>query len=325
MVFFTEYTVAFNRSAKQGFDIVIGNPPYGAKLNNDEKDNIKKEYISTKTIKGVQKGSLDTFTLFIELGYNIAHAKGNAAMIVPISITSSESVSGIHRLLLNHCENIRISSYAVRPQPVFEHAVVNTSIILFKKSDTICQHVYSTKMYRKGRNFDLTTLINNLQFVDVKDYLLFGRIPKISTSIELSILSKLRTHYKVKDYIRTAGTPIVYRFAGGRYFKVVTNYSNGSSAERVIYFDNDIANCIGCILSSNLSFWFYQIYSDNLNWKTYEIEEFRIPPLNTETKEQLNSLYSEYLQDIEVNANIRQTNQNSSYNVAAFKEYKKRI
>ena len=122
--------------------------------------------------------------------------------------------------------------------------------------------------------------------------------------------------------MRSSGSPIVYRFAGGRYFKVITNYSNGSSAERTIYFDDEIANSIGCILSSSLSFWFYQIYSDNLNWKNFELSEFRIPELSPTNIKVLNDLYTRYLQDIENNAKVRVTSGSSSYNVSNFKEYK---
>jgi len=178
-------------------------------------------------------------------------------------------------------------------------------------------------MYRRGNQFDLQNLIDNLHFVDVKDYTLYGRIPKIGTETETFILDKILKETPLCNYIKTNGSPIVYRFAGGRYFKVVTNYHNGSSAERTMYFDNDkLANAFGCILSSNLSFWFYQIYSDNLNWKNYEIEHFPVPSLNSEQIECLNTLYAEYLEDIERNARTRNSSSESTYNVESFKEYK---
>ncbi len=243
-------------------------------------------------------------------------------MIVPISFTSSDALSGVHQLLMKNSDTIRVSSYAVRPQPVFKNAVVNTSIIEVHKTGTPCKHLYATKMYRKGGELNLQKLVDNLEFIDVKDYMLFGRIPKVSLKIETDILGKIAKHHKLKEYIKHEGTPIIYRFAGGRYFKVVTNYSNGSSAERTLFFDVKYANAIGCVLSSNFSFWFYQIYSDNLNWKNYEIENVPLPPLTDETVNQLNSLYDEYLTDIERNANNRQTTEGSSYNVSSFKEYK---
>ena len=313
----------FSRPSKKGFDIVIGNPPYGAKYDNQTKRYYKNTYVTANSIRGLQKGSLDTYTLFIELGYNLLRKNGSFAYIVPISLTSSDSLTGVHRLLMGNCDTIYISSYAVRPKPVFENAVVNTSILLFKKTETPCQYLFSTKMHRRGNEFELQRLIDNLQFVDVKGQTLYGRIPKIGSEIEKTILNKLFNYTKLGSLIRTSGSPIIYRFAGGRYFKVVTNYSTGSSAERTIYFANSkIADAVGCILSSSLSFWFYQIFSDNLNWKTYEIENFTVPQLSAEDIDYLDKLYSRYLSDIEAKANIRITSGESTYNVDSFKEYK---
>ena len=65
-----------------------------------------------------------------------------------------------------------------------------------------------------------------------------------------------------------------------------------------------------------------EIVKDNLNWKSYEIENTPIPPLSDAVIEQLNQLYEEYLADIEANANKRQTTGKSSYTVDSFKEYK---
>ena len=319
----TWFSDVFNREeGKNGFDIVIANPPYGAKLTTEEKEVFKRKYITAQTIKGIQKGSLDSYTLFIELGYNLLRKDGAMTMIVPISLTSSDALSGVHRLFFENCDDIRISSYAVRPQPVFENAVVNTSIFALKKTMDKCTQVLSTKMYRKGNNFNLQTLIDNLEFAKVREYILYGRIPKIGTTTERNILKKISSFNKIENYVRTNGKPIYYRTSGGRYFKVVTDYPTGSTKEKPIYFTSNIAKAIGCIMSSNLSFWFYQIYSNNLDWKGYEINEFRIPNLSDYDIKILNQLYDRYLTDIENNANIRISSGTSSYNVTSFKEYK---
>ena len=312
-----------------GFDIVIGNPPYGAKLDVVQKKVLKSLYQTTQTLKDknnksltVQKGSMDTYTMFIELAYNIMRINGCMTMIVPISLTSSDSLSGVHNILKSKCDDIYISSYAVRPQPVFKNAMVNTSILAFRKTGKPCSGIYATKMYRKGKNFNLQMLVEHLQFVEVKELMLFGRIPKISLEMEKDILKKLSSCDKLKLYERKLGFDIYYRTSGGRYFKVVTNYSTGSSKEKPIVLDEKYANALGCILSSNLSFWFYQIYSNNLDWKSNEIENTPIPPLSNETIEKLDELYKEYLADIEANANKRLTSGDSTYKVDSYKEYK---
>ncbi|WP_289227660.1 Eco57I restriction-modification methylase domain-containing protein [Parabacteroides goldsteinii] len=314
--------MTYCRPSKEGFDIVIGNPPYGAKYDNQTKRYYKNTYVTANSIRGLQKGSLDTYTLFIELGYNLLRRNGSFAYIVPISLTSSDSLTGIHRIIMGNCDTIHISSYAVRPKPVFENAVVNTSILLFKKTETSCQHLFSTKMHRRGNEFELQRLIDNLNFVDVNGYTMIGRIPKIGSEMEKDILTKIFKNTPIKTLYDDKGEPIYYRTTGGRYFKVVTNYPTGSTKEKPLYFQKRISNAIGCILSSSLAFWFYQIYSNNLDWKTYEIENFTIPQLSTKDIEYLNKLYSLYLSDIEAKANIRTTSGESTYNVDSFKEYK---
>lgn len=174
-----------------GFDIVIGNPPYGAKLASLDLLFIKSKYKTARTINGVQKASLDTFTLFIEVGHCLINKGGNLHFIVPISFTSSDSMTGTHRLLEETCSTIKVSSYSVRPQPVFENAVVNTSILFFKKDGVKCKEILSTKMYRKNKEINLKHLVENLEFINVLDYKLYGRYPKISLDIERSILSKI--------------------------------------------------------------------------------------------------------------------------------------
>lgn len=307
-----------------GFDIVIGNPPYGASLSDADKKVYKESYITAKTIPGVQKGSLDTYTLFIERGFNLLRKDGVLDYIVPISFTSSDSLTGVHKLLFDNCASVQVSSYAVRPEPVFENAVVNTSIIKAKRTGTKCTEVTSTKMYRKGKKFDLKALVSNLEFANVTDYLLNGRIPKISSPMELSILRKVFAQKPIAEFVSENGAPLFYRTTGGRYFKVVTNYSTGSNKEPQTPFllRKDLRDTIGCVLSSNLAFWFYQIYSNNLDWKRYEIESFTLPENIEEQKDAIEALYSEYLADIERNANVRKSSGTSRYKVESFKEYK---
>ena len=309
---------------KSGFDIVIGNPPYGATLSDSDKAVCKSTYVTAKSIPRVQKGSMDTYTLFMERGYNLLSVGGVLDYIVPISFTSSDSLTGVHRLLFDNCESIIVSSYSVRPEPIFENAVVNTSIVQFRRTGTKCKEVLATKMYRKGRRFNLSSLVLNLEFANVTDYLLKGRIPKISSPIEVSILKKIFSQTPIAQLVNDDGDPLFYRTTGGRYFKVVTNYSTGSNKEPQTPFliRKDVRDAVGCILSSNLAFWFYQIYSNNLDWKRYEIESFTVPDQLELHAQEIAKLYSEYLTDIEANANVRKSSDNSRYKVDSFKEYK---
>ena len=114
----------------------------------------------------------------------------------------------------------------------------------------------------------------------------------------------------------------ICHLAFGGHLLNIPNYPTGSTKEKPLFFKKSLADSIACVLSSSLSFWFYQIYSNNLDWKTYEIENFTIPIFSTKDLEFLETLYSRYLADIEINANTRTTSGKSTYNVDLFKEYK---
>jgi hypothetical protein len=240
-----------------------------------------------------------------------------------MAVTSSDSMASLHDMIEKKCSIIKVSSYSVRPQPVFDHAMVNTSIIFKKKDGIPCRKILSTKMYRKNNLLNLNQIINSLQFIDVKDLKLNGRYPKISMEIEKNILIKvLDCDTKFKDLMKDGGVPIYYRTTGGRYYKIITNYSTGSTKEKKIYFEKKISNLVGAILSSNLFFWFYQIMSNNLDLKTYEIASFGLPSkmINNDKISELESIYSIYLKDIEKNVKIRQTKKYA--NIDSFREYK---
>jgi hypothetical protein len=309
---------------KDGFDVVLGNPPYGAGFSEKEKKYFLQNYESAKTIKGKQKGSTDTFSLFIEQGYCLLQEGGNLSYIVPLTITSGESMTGLHNILFSNCKQIKISSYCDRPLQIFKHAHKKISIIMFNKTKTPCESLLTTKMYRWNNGISLQNLIENMQFTESLSHRLNGRLPKISLELESGILDKIFSpeNTSIGQLRKKEGESIYYRSSGGMYYNVITNYSTGSTQEKQVVLDKNISDTVGAILSSDLFFWYQQVYSDNLHLKSYEIDSFTIPvaQLNPVRIAEIEKIYIEYLQDIEKNAINHAT---SSYiNINSFKEYK---
>ena len=91
-----------------GFDIVIGNPPYGAKISANDKKIYQRIFKATKTITGKQKGSTDTFALFIEQGLNLTSKNGIINLIVPMSVVASDSMTALHNLIESQVHRLKI-------------------------------------------------------------------------------------------------------------------------------------------------------------------------------------------------------------------------
>ncbi|MDR3181572.1 MAG: N-6 DNA methylase [Planctomycetaceae bacterium] len=307
------------------FDIVIGNPPYGADYPAERKKYFKEHYQSAKTISGKngQKGSLDTFSLFIENGFNQVKQGGWVHFIVPMTIVSSDAMTGLHKLLEKNCETIKALSLSDRPQQIFPSAHQKTTVLQFCKDGKKNRRFYATQMYRKDEATALQSIIDNAAFINVAGLGLPGRYAKISLPIEKDILKKLRI---IKTTIGTlrkdAGKPIYYRMTGGEYYKIVTNFSTESTKEKILLFDKNIADCIGAILSSSLLWWYNQVYTRYPDWKTSEIESFPIPidKLTTAVIKKIKTLYAKYLRDIQKNVREHQTE--AYKNINSFKEFK---
>ena len=300
----------FSRPSKEGFDIVIGNPPYGAKTSPEEKKHFKKMYCSAQTIPNVQKGSLDTFSIFIEFGYQLIHLKGNAIFIVPLSVTASDAMSGLHHLLMEHCDDIFVSSYGDRPRRIFESAEQQVSIISFRKSGCKATRIMATHINKRYSDESLWVLLDNLKFVNTLHHIRNGRIPKIGDEIELEILSKLeQCTTKLKDLYTRQGSSIYYRKAGGRYYKVITKMATHSSAEGELKVFSKYQNLVGAALSSNLFYWFWLIHSDWHNLRSSELEMFPIPFKSFSEKElkEIMILYDAYLNDLYSNSQFTKT------------------
>lgn len=300
---------------KDGFDIVIGNPPYGAKYSLKQLDKIeikelqkyfRKRYDSAKSISKVQKGSLDTYSLFIDFGLFHVNAKNTIlSFIVPMSITSSESMSALHRLLYQNCSTLWFSTYFDRPKKVFDNAEQPVSIFMAINNQKSTNKLLTTKLNKRYSDTPISNIILNLSFVNAVNHTLFGRIPKIGKEIEISILDKLN---RVENYLgnlishKPTDDILYYRTAGGRYYKLFTNFSTNSTQEKKLFLNQVDSTVIGGILSSSLYWWFHHIYSDIWHVKSNDLNFFPIPRIPEKNAIQIRNLFSEYNDDLKKNS-----------------------
>ena len=275
------------------FDIVIGNPPYGAKISAEDKKYFKENY------KYANQGSLDTYKIFIEKGFNLLDKNGNLNFIVPISITSSKSNIELHKMILDNCEFVKVSSYSDAPSRIFYNADQRVSIINFMKTNTKTKILLTTKINKKLSSQSIDSVIKNMSFVNSVNFTQSGAFCKIGLPIEKSIMQKLYSQKQTIKDLMGGKQKLYYRTTGGRYYKIYTSYSTKSSKENSFNVEN--SKLVAALMSSTLFYWFRNSYSNNRDNYVSEFERFPIPNFSKEIINKLEKLGKEYETDIEKN------------------------
>lgn len=185
----TWFADVFNRPSKQGFDIVIGNPPYISAL---EAKKILPASIRLQYKNKYQSacGTYDMYIIFLELGLRLLCPNGVLSFITPSKYLSAEYASALRSLILANYSLNMVSDFSdIR---VFKSAGVSTIIsqlsnceqktkVTFNKYRTTTE-IASTRTYSSNV---LSMMPNNLWGYLLSEQVdLFLKIFNKSTTIE---------------------------------------------------------------------------------------------------------------------------------------------
>jgi adenine-specific DNA-methyltransferase len=131
-----------------GFDLIIGNPPYGVNLSNNEKQYFQQKFTH-------QDYQLDTYLLFIEKAFMIMKNQGEFSFIIPNTWLSNLKFKKIRLFVIN---NTKINTIAHYQKAVFEEAVVDTQALFFAKSSNFNEAI-EIRIYENNQIF--TTHFNS--------------------------------------------------------------------------------------------------------------------------------------------------------------------
>ena len=102
------FPLIFNRD-RSGFDIILGNPPYGNLLNNDDKMQVGA--FCRDQISGGRKGTWNVASLFIARAYELLREGGYLGFLIPNSILRVGQFQKTRQFLLNKMQMNRIIDY----------------------------------------------------------------------------------------------------------------------------------------------------------------------------------------------------------------------
>jgi len=310
------------------FDVIIGNPPWGKKYTNQEKNVLKKKY-------DVSFSKLDSFSQFILRSFSYLNENGALSFVLPSSILNIAVHENIRRFLLNH----KIE-YITKIGREFEEIVTDVIIIKVINSpapaDNIClyneekieQKIFLTNPYSNFLISDTTStsIINKIKsyksyhLTDNATYALgivTGDNKKYisdekNDGYEPIICGKEITRYnfdyaKISKYIKfekenfqqvanedlyRCKNKIIYKFIGKKLCFAVESRSTLTlnSANLICLDDSCDIHYISAILNSRITQLFFDDVYDTHKVLKNHIQSFYIPDFDDTLKNKISEL-----------------------------------
>lgn len=268
------------------FDIVVGNPPYGAVLEEPEK----------RFTEGYDAGSVnDIIAPFLEREAQILEDGGYIGNILALLIAYQSNADPMRDMVRDSFVDTEIACFTRRPSQVFAGSQARTGIITGQKDSGADDEDIKTSRFIRFTEENREKLFRNISYESTEGLILGKQIdsgkdkslPKIGDSTLRDVLKKLRDHSD--RVIRDCSTRkeetdhVVWRSRHPAYFinPCLENlYPDGEVPQDFdpFYFDSELERRTAfLILQSSLFYQYWMVYENerDVNWKS--IDSFPMP------------------------------------------------
>ncbi|MEO8148921.1 MAG: N-6 DNA methylase [Bacteroidia bacterium] len=193
-----------------GFDIVIGNPPYGALFSTEEITYFKKRY-NTSVWRS------ESYLLFIEQGVKLLNSDGLIGFIIPDTLLNLGFTQPAREMLLR---NSRLQEIVGLPSNVFSGATVDTIILLSEKTNySNTFHSSNVLVKSFGKKQFISTIENSPKefYINTKDWFEENAFNLQTDNSEKILITKIEAEKKsIADIAKMYSGIKVYEVGKGK-------------------------------------------------------------------------------------------------------------
>ena len=266
---------------KNGFDIVIANPPYGNLLKTSEKNIISTNYLYS-TLS-------DISSPFVEKGVNLLKEGGVLIFIITFAITFNKKFSRTRELIWKSFERVFVYSFDRDRCKFFQNMSQSVSIMkCFNKNAGTREGIFTSRMFRETPDIYKIEVSNaDKRLLPVGSlYEQPHRLPKIGEPINAEILDSLLIMSKDKKFenIITNQTnnvaEIWIRTSGNYWYNAFDRKPYESTKIKKIQIQAAYKDLSILLMNSSLFYFWFRVFGDGRDMNTDILRNFPIPHLN---------------------------------------------
>lgn len=269
------------------FDLIVGNPPYGAIMSESEE-----ALTDTYRMSGA-----DIAAPFVERQIQLLEEGGYIGNVTTLKLLYKASMKEMQDIWRENLETTRVACFAKRPSKVFESAEVRVAIISGKKYSSDGEgRLLTSEFIRFDNEKDRDQRFRNILYRDTEGLTLYKNgidggeghvaVPKIGLEEIESILESLREYDKdeliSERELDSSTNHAIWRRRGMDYFTnpMFDKLYSGTDI-KAIYFETELeARAAFLALSSSTFYVFWCAYGDMFHLNLSEIRSFPLPSVD---------------------------------------------
>lgn len=256
-------------SKEEGYDIIVGNPPYVE----DSKSGLN----PLKRYGNIYANVLVNAAERLKIG-------GVIGFVIPLSFISTPRMKQLREDLYEIVPKQYILSYSDRPDCLFTSVHQKLCILLCKKEKN--ERKIYTGNYQYWYKEERSKLFENTM-ITLNNYVSEGYVPKLGNHSDISIYAKVTARENRTSLIEMSdmeGDTVFLNMRAAFWIKAFRNEHRGSEYKIFKFDEPGKADYFMCLLNSSLFWWYWVCVSDCWHITRKELLGFMVPPLNDYTE-----------------------------------------
>lgn len=294
-----EFSEVF-RGPKYGFDIIIGNPPYGNLLKPEEKKLLS--FYSTINNNEIAAN-------FVERCVSLLNNYSFFGQIIANSIAINKNTSSCRSIIREHFYKTDMALFGTRPAKIFQDAEIRVMIMIALKYNDMSGDIFTTDAIKLTQETK-DNFVNHLKFENTSGLELGENkigdgldiaLPKVGYTEIKDVLNllKSKSNKTFIDLVNNGEYKLDFRKTGGYWLNALESFPYTSTKIVEMTFPTEIERDFAIILiNSSLFYLFWSTYGNLRDLPPALFYKFPCPNL-------------EYLQEFEDEIHLLKTNLNS--------------